>query len=96
MSGTLGVGRESEVSMWRLDTSGGGLRVGAIPASLIGNLREFCPTHVIVLTGGNDISSRSRPAYIVQGLISFVNFLRGQGLDNVYVGGITRLITEGD
>ena len=50
----------------------GGMRAGSVPGSLWQEIRDYAPTHVFLLLGGNDISVSSDPATITRSLLDLV------------------------
>ena len=64
----------------------GGTRAGSVPGSLWQEMRDYAPTHVFLLLGGNNISVNSDPATIVRSLLDLVASL--SDIAHVFVGEI--------
>ena len=65
----------------------GGMRAGSVPGSLWQVMRDYAPTHVFLLLGGNDISVSSDSVTIARSLLDLVASL--SDIAHVFVGEIT-------
>ena len=63
-----------------------GMRAGNVPGSLWQEMRDYAPTHVFLLLGGNDISVSSDPATIARSLLDLAASL--PDVAHVFVGEI--------